>query len=48
MFDVLKTVRLDETGREITEWHRDANLAEVVAALDAQYPHSVIEAKYTR
>ena len=52
MFDKIKTIRLDETGREIAEWHpqagRDASLslAEVVAAIDAKYPNSLIEARY--
>lgn len=48
MFDIVKTVRLDDMGREVVEWHRDADIIEVVRAIEANYPHSLIEAKYTR
>lgn len=48
MFSTVKTIRLDETGREIAEWHHEANIIEVIRALDAKYPHSLIEARYTR
>lgn len=52
MFDKVKTVRLDELGNHIAEWWpaegRDDNvsLAEIVAAIDAKHPHSLIEARY--
>jgi hypothetical protein len=52
MFDKIKTVRLDEMGNEIAEWHPQSgrddslSLAEVVAAMDVMYPNSLIEARY--
>lgn len=52
MFYQVKTIRLDEMGREVAEWHgtkeKPVNLAETVAAIDANYPHSLIEARYVR
>ena len=50
MFHKVKTIRLDDTGREVAEWHdaEKIGLAEIVAAIDAKYPHSLMEARYVR
>lgn len=52
MFHQVKTIRLDSMGREVAEWHgnkeQPAKLAEIVAAIDANYPNSLIEARYVR
>lgn len=50
MFKTVKTIRLDDFGREIAEWHdaEKIGLAEIVASIDAKYPHSLLEASYVR
>ena len=48
MFDTVKTVRLDSYGGEVSEFHKDADIAAVVAEVESQYPGSLIEARYTR
>lgn len=47
MLDRVKTIRLDAMGNSVTEWH-EGTLAEIVAAIDANYPNSLIEARYVR
>lgn len=50
MFTRVKTVRLNDYGQEVAEWHEadGISLADVVAALDAKHPHSLVEARYVR
>lgn len=47
MLDRVKTVRLDGMGNSIEEWH-EGTLADIVAAIDANHPNSLIEARYVR
>ena len=47
MLNMVKTVRLDSMGNSIEEWHQ-GTLADIVAAIDANHPNSLIEARYVR
>ena len=47
MLNMVKTVRLDGMGNSIEEWH-EGTLAEIVAAVNADHPNSLIEARYVR
>lgn len=50
MFRNVKTIRLDDFGREIEEWHHaeTTSLAEIVAKIESRYPNSILEARYVR
>ena len=45
MWDRVKTVQLDEAGREIVRWHETNDLTAVARALLEEDPHGVIEIK---
>lgn len=45
MWDRVKTVHLDEVGREIATWHPTSDIEEVARAMFANYPNGVIEIK---
>ena len=47
MMNTVKTVRLDNLGRQITEFHDGAAIGEVVARIEAEFPNSLIEARYS-
>jgi hypothetical protein len=52
VFDRVKTVVLDDMGREIVSWHGSkddpANLRNVALKLLEDHPHGVIEIRYVR
>jgi SPX domain protein involved in polyphosphate accumulation len=52
MFDRIKTVRCDETGRLIEEWHgtkeNPVRFRDIAEKYLAEYPYGVIEIRYVR
>ena len=45
MWDKVKTVHVDEAGREIVRWHETSDLDAVARALLDEQPHGVLEIK---
>lgn len=45
MWDKVKTVRVDQTGREIVEWWPGADFNVVAARMIEEYPHGMLEIK---
>jgi hypothetical protein len=45
MWDRVKTVHVDETGREIVRWHDTEDLDSVARALLDEAPNGVLEIK---
>ena len=48
MLDTIKTVRLDDMGREVTEFHHTDDFDELVKAMTANYPNALIEVRFTK
>lgn len=45
MWEKVKTVHVDETGREIVQWHATSDIQEVARLMFEEHPRGVLEIK---
>jgi hypothetical protein len=48
MMNTIKTVRLNDMGQQITEFHHTDDFDALVKFMTVEYPNSLIEVRFTK